>query len=183
MVVTALEILLCIGCMIFFIIGGIVFTRDSPWGRLGAGFFFGMLFPLALGLGLAIYFLAIVYKLYGELAKGIISGQQRGVVLQPHGTPQMVQAGGGVPTVATVYVPPGAQTATYQYPQQAPTAVQGAAYQYAQQTPDSPFMQHGHPQQAPPSPYMQQQGPQQTPPMSPYPPPYQPYAPEMKNPA
>ena len=79
-------------------------------GSFAAFYFFLLLAPLLIGIGISIYFLTIVAKYYKKLSSGVIAGQWEGIVLQPYSSQPMLPNTG----VATVYVPPGSQV--YQQP-------------------------------------------------------------------
>ena len=151
-IVEGLQIVACIGFAIFFVFlanqsvdeltninyGNQFDDQDFERfaGSVGGIFFYFMIIPLLIALGLTIYFLTIAIKFYQELSSGVVGGRTDGVVLQPytshntsgvpHGVP--LQPGGGV---STVYVPPGTQNVTYAYQQQPPSYAhtqQGYAY-------------------------------------------------------
>jgi len=128
----SLTILACIGFAIFFILLGSQaldaltsidhqFKNDEDFqnaaATFGSIFFFLMIVPLLIVLGLTIYFLVIVVKYYNEISSGVVSGQQDGMVLQPYTTSPAVQGGG----VSMVYAQPGAQNISYPYQQQPAT--------------------------------------------------------------
>ena len=85
-------------------------TTQHVAGSLAAIYFFLLLVPLFIGIGISIYFLTIVVKYYKDLSSGVIAGQSEGIVLQPYSSQPMPPNTG----VATVYVPPGSQV--YQHP-------------------------------------------------------------------
>ena len=115
MITQCLIILLCIGLVTFFIYRGITDLNNNNDDNSIAAFFFAMLIPLCLIVGLAIYFFVIVVKFYNELSSGIIVGQQRGIVLQPNGSPEGVLQRSGI---STVYASPAIQNVNYSYQQQ-----------------------------------------------------------------
>ena len=120
MIKMSLTILIfCVGiimCLYFALLtGAAISTADNQdfqhaAGSLAAIYFFILLIPLFIGIGIAIYFLTIVVKYYKELSSGVIAGQREGIVLQPYASQPMAPNTG----VATVYVPPGSQV--YQQP-------------------------------------------------------------------
>jgi len=93
-------------------------TYGHDVGAVFGVFFYFLIIPLLIALGLTIYFMTIAIQFYKELSSGVIDGQTEGVILQPYVSPTPVQAGGGV---ATVYVAPGTQNVPYSYQQQPPT--------------------------------------------------------------
>ena len=105
-------------CLYYALLTGAVITATTQnhenvqhvAGSLAAIYFFLLLVPLLIGIGISIYFLTIVVKYYKELSSGVIAGQREGIVLQPYSS-QPMQPNTGV---ATVYVPPGSQV--YQQP-------------------------------------------------------------------
>jgi len=122
MIKMSLTILLFFGgiimCLYYALLTGAVITATTQnhenvqhvAGSLAAIYFFLLLVPLLIGIGISIYFLTIVVKYYKELSSGVIAGQREGIVLQPYSS-QPMQPNTGV---ATVYVPPGSQV--YQQP-------------------------------------------------------------------
>jgi hypothetical protein len=147
-IIQGLQILACIGFTILF-----VFLANQSvdalynhnydsyneqdfdnFGRnVGGIFFYFLIIPLLIVLGVTIYFLTIVIKFYQELSSGVVGGRTEGIVLQPYTSPTPLQAGGGVPTV---YVPPGTQNVVYPYQQQPPSYAQTQqAYAYPTNNP------------------------------------------------
>lgn len=151
-IVEGLQIVACIGFVIFFIflanqsVNALAnFNYNDEFNEqdydhigksVGGIFFYFLIIPLLIALGLTIYFLTIAIKFYQELSSGVVRGQTDGVVLQPYTTPNTSGVPVGVPLqsggqVATVYVPPGTQNVTYAYQQQPPSYAQtqqGYAY-------------------------------------------------------
>ena len=87
-------------------------SADATYENYAAIFFYILIIPLLIALGITIYFLTITIKFYHELSSGVVGGRTEGVVLQPYAAPTQFQAGTGP---STVYVPSGAQNVTYAY--------------------------------------------------------------------
>ena len=141
----ALQILGFFGYIVFFVVKGSN-VGDSihrevenhelrhAAGTVSAIFFFLLIVPLIIAIGITTYFLVIVARYYSELSSGVISGQREGIVLQPL-SPQPTAPNAGVATVyvppgGQVYVPPGGQNVSYGYQQQQPPAYQQQGYGY-----------------------------------------------------
>merc|ERR1711981_283897 len=111
------------------IILGISSGSHGGHGGIGAIFFFLVIIPIGIALGLSIYFLVIIVKFYNELASGLVDGHREGVVLQPYATASLPPGGGQI-----VYATPGSQNMSYptqQYPpqQQPPPTYSQLGYQ------------------------------------------------------
>ena len=94
---------------------------DNGTHWLGLGFaiyFFLVLIPMSIALGLYVYFLVIVVKFYKEISFGRIEDQQPGIVLQPYTTSQYFhQQGINVPSAPVISAYPQQQPPPYTYRQ------------------------------------------------------------------
>ena len=123
-IVEGLQILIFIGFIILFVFlanQSVDALSDYNFEQIGRIFFYFLLIPLLIALGLTIYFLTIAIKFYQELSSGVVCDQTEGVVLQPYISPTPLQAGGGV---STLYVAPGTQNVMYAYQQKPPSYAQ-----------------------------------------------------------
>jgi len=119
-VVQCLTIVAIVVFVIFFIILAQKPSADE-YESYAPIFFYILIIPFLIALGLTIYFMTITIKFYQELSSGVVGGQTEGVVLQPYASPTQFQAESGP---STVYVPSGAQNVTYAYQQQPPSYAQ-----------------------------------------------------------
>jgi len=120
-IVQCLTIVAIVVFVTFFIIMAHKTSADATHESYAAIFFYILVIPLLVVLGLTIYFLTITIKFFQELSSGVVGGRTEGVVLQPYASPTQFQAGSGP---STVYVPSGAQNVTYAYQQQPPSYAQ-----------------------------------------------------------
>ena len=135
-IVEGLQILVFIGVAILFVFlanQSVDALSNYNYDQAGRIFFYFMIIPLLIALGLTIYFLTIAIKFYQELSSGIVGDRTEGVVLQQYTSPTLLQAGGGV---STVYVSPGTQNVMYAYEEQPPSYAQTQqAYTYPTNNP------------------------------------------------